>query len=97
VQLIGENAGAYAWVVVHQAGHFVGFDVEDAQPRQFTVVGHRQDDRDQAIGPQREVAPSVLPDDGPRSSRSNPAVFFSSMMVYGLVFARCSFMYSSLI
>src|SRR6266487_5044917 len=63
MRLVDEHPRLDTRVVVHELARLVEIGVEDADAADLALVGNRTDDREQPVGPQREIAPPVLPDD----------------------------------
>ena len=59
-----EHPRSDAGIVFHDASDLVDPGVEDPDPAPLTVVHDGTHDGEKALGPEGEVAPSMLPDDG---------------------------------
>jgi hypothetical protein len=61
--LVAQDTDLHGRILVHEASCFPSARVEDVGPGQVAVVGDRADDGQHPVGPQRELAPPVFPDD----------------------------------
>ena len=97
MDLIGEDPGLDGGVAVHDLAGLVGCRVEESNAGPFALVDPGQHDREHSVRAEREVAPTVLPDDGVDVRPLYLGVFFSIATVYALVFASRSCINASVI
>jgi hypothetical protein len=72
MDLVAEDPGLNRGIAVHDPLRLVERDVENPYACPFAVVSDRADNRENAVSPERVIAPTMFPDDAARVRLREP-------------------------